>query len=105
VQFLVESAMLAGFGGLIGLFARRRVHDAGWPLRAGAGGGSAMGARRGHRMSTLVGVFFGIYPAKPRRPARPHRRVASRLIIGHWSFVLCHWHLFVVILPSPMAIN
>jgi len=63
VQFLVESAMLAGFGGLIGLLlavgfmtlvGRFVPVPVAVPLWAPV---VAIG------MSTLVGVFFGIYPA------------------------------------------
>ncbi len=63
-QFLVESSMLAGMGGLIGVMIAWAV---GFIVRTAFSIPMAMPASAvilGVGLSTIVGLFFGIYPAR-----------------------------------------
>src|SRR5262245_24101866 len=76
LQFLIEAATLSGIGGAVGIalgvvLAAISASLAGWPtvIRAEAVVLSAA-------CSIAIGVFFGFYPARPRRIAATGRRAA-----------------------------
>jgi putative ABC transport system permease protein len=63
-QFLVESSMLAGMGGLIGVVLAWIVSTAVRNLTAVPMAVPISAVLLGLGLSTAVGLFFGIYPAQ-----------------------------------------
>jgi putative ABC transport system permease protein len=63
-QFLVESSMLAGLGGLIGVVIAWIVATLVRNLTAVPMAVPVSGVLIGVGLSTAVGLFFGIYPAQ-----------------------------------------
>ena len=80
-QFLIEATTLATIGGAVGValgigaaLRRRRRR------RLAVAGLAATPSWSRSLFSGLVGIFFGFYPAQPRRPARPDRGAAARVM-------------------------
>ena len=79
VQFLVESAMLSGLGGMIGLLLRDNDHDDSRQLRAGPCGDTLLGARHRDQRVDAGRRIFRTLPRAPRGLTRSDRGAQSGL--------------------------
>ena len=76
-QFLVESSMLAATGGLVGVLIAWAIAATGAQRDFRADGASLAAVFIGVGLSAIVGLFFGIYPARRHRswiPSKPEGR-------------------------------
>ena len=79
LQFLVEAIVLSTAGGMLGTLlgigaAVLIGRLAAWPILI-----SPPAVAIALVFSGVIGLAFGVYPARAGRPARPHRRPASRV--------------------------